>query len=137
MPGMMPGPGGMGAGPGRRKKRGRAIQRRRWHRQRATAVQAVSHGPALDFVHQAKAYLEYRDFKIQRQRAVPGPDPWTGPWKDVSTDSSIDVLMNEASDFDPEIVNLNYTNQVFTPRYRTVLTTTGTRSWSCIRKSRR
>lgn len=68
----------------------------------------------LDFVHQAKNHLEYRDFKIQRQRAVPGSDPWTGPWKDVSTDSSIDVLLNEASDLDPEIVSYTYTNQVFT-----------------------
>jgi hypothetical protein len=68
----------------------------------------------LDFVHQAKSHLVYSDFKIQRQRAVPGPDPWTGPWKDVSTETSIDVLMNEASDFDPEIVSLNYTNVAFT-----------------------
>jgi hypothetical protein len=67
----------------------------------------------LDFPHQAKAFLEYVDFKVQRQRAVPGPDPWTGPWKDVATDTSIDILQ-EASDFDPEIIPLSYSNQVFT-----------------------
>ena len=68
----------------------------------------------LDFPYQAKNHLEYRDFKIQRQRAVPGADPWTGPWKDVSTESSIDVLTNEASDYDPEIVDLSHHSQVFT-----------------------
>src|SRR5262249_55732093 len=57
--------------------------------------------------------LVYRGFRIQRQRAVPGPDPWTGPWKDVNTKSSIDVL-KEASEFDPDLIDPKYANVRFT-----------------------
>lgn len=67
----------------------------------------------LDVTSQALQYLEYLDFKVQRQRAVPGPEPWTGPWKDLSTESSIDVIA-ESSDQDLEIVPVKYTAQVFT-----------------------
>jgi hypothetical protein len=63
----------------------------------------------LDSVQQAKPYLEYVGFRLERQRAVPGPDPWAGPWKEVNTDNSMDVL-GEASDYDPEIVSASATN---------------------------
>src|SRR5262245_45151559 len=39
--------------------------------------------------------LNYRGMKLQRQRAVPGPDPWPkdeASWKDVNTESSIEAL---------------------------------------------
>jgi hypothetical protein len=68
---------------------------------------------SLDSLPQAAQYLEYLDFKIQRQRAVPGPDPWNGPWKDLSTESSMDRIA-ESSDQDPEIVAQKYTEQVIT-----------------------
>lgn len=63
---------------------------------------------------EAAAELEYLDFKIQRQRAVPGPSPWTGDWVDVAKENSIDILLNETSDFDPEIVPTANTEQVIT-----------------------
>jgi hypothetical protein len=56
--------------------------------------------------------LNYKAFKVQRQRAVPGPDPWPkdeSSWKDVNTEASIEVLA-EASDFDPEIVPAKHTS---------------------------
>lgn len=67
----------------------------------------------VDSLSQAAALLDYRDFHIQRQRAVPGPNPWAGEWKDVQTKASIDALA-QASDFDPEIVAAKYTIDVFT-----------------------
>lgn len=67
----------------------------------------------LDSVQQAKPYLEYIGFELERQRAVPGSDPWAGPWKRVNTDSSMEIL-GEASDFDPEIVSASATNGEFT-----------------------
>lgn len=62
---------------------------------------------------QAAARLKYVAFRVQRQRAVPGADPWTGPWKDLSTEASMDVL-GEASDFDSELVAAKYTHVEFT-----------------------
>lgn len=68
----------------------------------------------LDSVSQAAGRLEYLDFRLQRQRAVPGPNPWSDEnWKDVST-SSLTDLLNEAADFDPEVVAPEYTDVVFT-----------------------
>src|SRR5262249_38328543 len=60
--------------------------------------------------------LIYRGLKLQRQRAVPGPDPWPkdeASWKDVNTETSIEVLQ-ETSDFDLEIVPPKYANGEFT-----------------------
>ncbi len=79
-------------------------------RQQQNLLRSALH---VDTLSQAAARLEYKEFKIQRQRAVPGPNPWAGEWKDWSTDTSIEEL-GRASDFDPEIVAAKYTNQTFT-----------------------
>lgn len=62
---------------------------------------------------QAAGRLKYVGFSVQRQRAVPGENPWTGPWRDLNTDASMDVL-GEASDFDQELVMAKFTNVEFT-----------------------
>jgi hypothetical protein len=55
-------------------------------------------------------HLEYLDFKIQRQRAVRGPDPWKDengqdrPWVDLDTSKTIEVIDEEAVDLDPDVV---------------------------------
>jgi hypothetical protein len=80
-------------------------------RQQQNLLRSALH---VDTLSQAAGRLEYVDFKVQRQRAVPGPNPWRDDqWKDWSTESSIEEL-NRASDFDPDIVATKYTNQVVT-----------------------
>ncbi|MCY2963815.1 MAG: hypothetical protein NT069_09250 [Planctomycetota bacterium] len=40
----------------------------------------------------ADSALTYSDFKLERKRAIPGPDPWAGEWKEVSVKSSLEHL---------------------------------------------
>lgn len=68
----------------------------------------------LEMVSQAAEYLEYVSFKIQRQRAVRGDDPWVGEWKDLDIQNSLNVLTNEAAEWDLDIVAGDYINEVFT-----------------------
>lgn len=79
------------------------------HRQRLAYKQRLH----LDTLTEAADLLDYRDFRIERQRAVPGPDPWTGPWKPVKTEVSFELLA-EASGHDLELVAAKYTSGVFT-----------------------
>ena len=55
----------------------------------------------------------YSDFKIERQRAVPGPDPWVGPWRELDIENSVRRI-EEASDVDLELVHPKYTSPIFT-----------------------
>jgi len=78
--------------------------------------QALMRAQRAGSLSEVRDRLVYRGLKLQRQRAVPGPDPWPkdeASWKDVNTETSIEVLQ-EASDFDPEIVPAKYTNGEFT-----------------------
>jgi hypothetical protein len=78
--------------------------------------QALMRAQRAGSLSEVRDRLIYRGLKLQRQRAVPGPDPWPkdeASWKDVNTETSIEVLQ-EASDFDPEIVLAKYTNGEFT-----------------------
>lgn len=65
-------------------------------------------------------HLEYLDFKIQRQRAVRGPDPWKDengqdlPWKDLETTRTIEVINDEAVDLDPDVVPAQYLDSAIT-----------------------
>jgi hypothetical protein len=79
-------------------------------RQQQNLLRSALH---VDTLSQAAARLDYIDFKVQRQRAIPGPNPWAGEWKDWSIDSSMEVL-SQASDNDLEIVAAKYTNGTFT-----------------------
>jgi hypothetical protein len=68
----------------------------------------------LETVSQAAQHLEYVAFKIQRQRAIRGPNPWAGEWKDLDINNSLNVLTNEAAEWDIDIVAGDYINEVFT-----------------------
>lgn len=68
----------------------------------------------LDFDHQAIDYLEFSDFVIQRQKAMPGPDPWKdSKWEDLNIQSALDVL-NECEALAPDVLDADYTSPVFT-----------------------
>jgi len=53
------------------------------------------------------------DFEIERQMAVAGADPWTGPWVKLDIQRAKDVI-DEADDFDPEVVAIGITDPVIT-----------------------
>lgn len=61
----------------------------------------------------ASAAIEYTDFILQRQTAVAGPDPWSGPWVDVNIETAKKFL-RECSDFDPDPVPYDLQDAVFT-----------------------
>lgn len=46
----------------------------------------------------ASAAIEYTDFILQRQVAVAGLDPWSGPWEDVDAERSKEILRDSDSD---------------------------------------
>src|SRR5207247_1257412 len=71
--------------------------------------QALMRALRAQSLSEVKDLLNYRAFKLERQRAVPGPDPWIGPWKEVKTDSSVEVLQ-EASEFDPDLIAPKYSH---------------------------
>ncbi len=71
-----------------------------------TALHAESLSQVMD-------KLEYVELRIERQRAIPGPTPWIGPWRELSTDASVEIL-KEASELDLELVHPKHVSQVFT-----------------------
>lgn len=57
--------------------------------------------------------LQFEDFELQRQTAVQGRNPWSGPWEAVDHQIAIDVLSEQAN-FSADIVDQSVTNAVFT-----------------------
>lgn len=53
------------------------------------------------------------DFQLQRQTAVPGPDPWAGEWTDVDLQLAAKVL-DEAAAFAPDPVHSDIIDSVIT-----------------------
>jgi len=50
----------------------------------------------------ASAVIEYTDFVLQRQTAVPGPDPWSGKWETLDAQRSLEVIREcDSDDADP------------------------------------
>lgn len=50
----------------------------------------------------ASAAIEYTDFVLQRQTAVPGPNPWSGEWETLDPARSLEVISeSEWDDADP------------------------------------
>lgn len=76
-------------------------------------MQKMMDAEHLDSITEAADYIEYLDFKIERQRAVAGNDPWSGPWKLLDIQTAQDVLQ-EAASFDPDVVSSEETEPVFT-----------------------
>lgn len=60
----------------------------------------------------ASAAIEYTDFILQRQTAIGGSDPWSGPWVDVNVENALKVL-SECADFDADPVPYDLQDAVF------------------------
>jgi len=58
--------------------------------------------------------LQFKDFKVQRQAAVRGPDPWAVEWEDVPVELASRLLKEEIVGQDPDVVKVGVQSQVFT-----------------------
>ncbi|MCY2964574.1 MAG: hypothetical protein NT069_13230 [Planctomycetota bacterium] len=67
----------------------------------------------LETLAKADSALTYSDFKLERKRAIPGPDPWAGEWKEVSVEGSLEHLKNVEFD-EADLVPAEYIEGVFT-----------------------
>jgi hypothetical protein len=80
-------------------------------------LEKLSRALNLDTKAEARDALNYVDFEIERQRAIPGPNPWPegeGAWEAVDTQVAVDLLTNEAANWDAELVAPESTDAVFT-----------------------
>jgi len=55
--------------------------------------------------HDAQEAIRMQDFKLERQTALPGPDPWRGKWEPVDRESTLEMFHNDIFDFAPETVS--------------------------------
>ncbi len=64
---------------------------------------------------EASSMVAYTDFVLQRQTAVPGPNPWPSDdkWETVNIETALEVLA-ESADFDPDPVPSDLQDAVFT-----------------------
>lgn len=60
----------------------------------------------------AAELIDFMDFEVERQVALPGDKPWSGKWEKVDLQATLDLL--ERVDYDTEVVDLAYTDAVFT-----------------------
>ncbi|MFN7769229.1 MAG: hypothetical protein ACK5WR_23490 [Planctomycetaceae bacterium] len=67
----------------------------------------------LETLSQAESLLNYADFKLQRKRAIPAKDPWSGEWEDVKIDSALDTL-NKVVLEEADLVAAEFIEGVFT-----------------------
>jgi len=67
----------------------------------------------LQSTSDARNHLQLLDFVLERQTAVAGTDPWTGPWDTVDVQRALDVL-NDAYDFSIDPVDPQITDVVIT-----------------------
>ncbi|HEV8068396.1 MAG TPA: hypothetical protein VGP76_11720 [Planctomycetaceae bacterium] len=54
--------------------------------------------------HEAQEAIRMQDFKLERQTALPGPDPWRGKWDPVDRESTLEMFHNDIFNFAPETV---------------------------------
>lgn len=66
----------------------------------------------LETTTQAWDQLRFSDFKIQRQTALAGENPWAGNWEDIDIQTAIDILSRV--DFDVDVVEEKYRDPVIT-----------------------
>lgn len=56
----------------------------------------------------------FRDFKLQRQTAVPGPNPWKDEnWEDIDIQAAVENFA-EVANFDIDVIDLRVTDSVIT-----------------------
>ncbi len=60
----------------------------------------------------AAELIDFMDFEVERQVAQSGDKPWSGKWEKVDFQATLDFL--DRVDFDTEVVDLAYTDAVFT-----------------------
>ncbi len=67
----------------------------------AELVRAMGNGISP---HDAQELIQMHDFKLERQTAKPGPDPWSGPWEPVDREATFEMFRNDIYSFAPEPV---------------------------------
>lgn len=77
-------------------------------------VQLVAKATSAPNPKDVEALVQFQDFEIQRQTAVRGPDPWSGPWMDVQVEVARHLITKEIAGRDPEIVDVGVQSQIFT-----------------------
>ncbi len=80
------------------------------HKELMESYKQALHTPTREM---AAEHVVYWDFHIERQMAVGGPEQWT-PWTQLKIEVARDAINNECAIWDPEIVNINVTDPVFT-----------------------
>lgn len=101
MGGMMGGPGGGGGGGAIQARGERFIALRGIFN---LSEQIKRYMRALHITEQeARQEFEITNFILERQAAVAGPNPWTGPWETVSIDKAREVIAD--TNLDDEVVN--------------------------------
>ena len=82
-------------------------------REQADKIMAAQNDPLpLD----PRNLVWFKDFELQRQKAKPGPNPWSDDeqdWQTVDRTPSIEVL-TEAADYADDVVDISETHYVFT-----------------------
>ncbi|MDB5388477.1 MAG: hypothetical protein JWM11_4123, partial [Planctomycetaceae bacterium] len=74
---------------------------------------AIRDALRLDQLNEAQSYLEFMDVKVQRQKAVAGPNPWLDAnWEDVDLAKADEVF--KECELAPDIVQLELTDPVIT-----------------------
>ena len=66
----------------------------------------------MQSINEATSALIFTDFQLERQRAVSGPNPWTGDWEAVDVEVALDMLNKTQVDIDE--VDPAVTERVFT-----------------------
>jgi hypothetical protein len=103
---------GMGAGPSMEARGERFIAVRGIWPLREQ-LQKFQKALGLQNLNEARAALEITDFVLERQTAVPGSDPWAGPWEQVDISRAQEVL-DEAYNYDIDPVDPRLTDVVIT-----------------------
>jgi hypothetical protein len=55
--------------------------------------------------HDAQEAIQMHDFMLERQIALPGPDPWRGKWEPVDRESTLEMFHNDIFNFAAETVS--------------------------------
>jgi hypothetical protein len=55
--------------------------------------------------HDAQEAIQLHDFKLERQTAKAGPEPWSGPWEPVDREATLEMFRNDIYSFAPESVS--------------------------------
>ncbi len=77
-----------------------------------TQLELMRKAMKLENANQAFEHVRFWDFKIQRQTAVAGANPWPAAWEELKIDSAVDILSR--AEFDVDVVDDKYREATFT-----------------------